>query len=175
MRYFKLRSQLGWTSYKVGRVYKATHYELGTYAEVELIATKGPHSEDWEEVSEEEYLKQEGVLSDLSKCSFYEKELALTLESIKNKLGIKSEEYSTSTDKFHNFNEGAIRLKCTPERCLEAYNTKHLVSYADMLDKLDDGVIPSNDYIDEKLGDIINYFILQKIQLKQRNNAVLPR
>ena len=44
-----------------------------------------------------------------------------------------------------------------------------------MLNRLQNGEIPSNELIDEKLGDIINYFILQKIQLKQRNNVMLPR
>ena len=173
MRYLKYIFELDTLEFIHGRIYKSTDMVDGRCFEVNYYARCNP--ENWEEVSEEEYIKQEGRLSDLSKCSFYEKELALTLESIKNKLGIKSEEYSTSTDKFHNFNEGAIRLKCTPERCLEAYNTKHLVSYADILDGLDKGIVPSDEYIDEKLGDIINYFILQKIQLKQRNNAVLPR
>ena len=174
MRYFRCISHaLRSVPLINGRIYKTTDriddsvFIIGYYVD--------SYPDIWEEVSEEEYLRQEGMLSDLSKCSFYDKELTLTLEEIKRSLGLKSGEYATTEDKFHNFTEGAIRLKCTPERCLEAYNTKHLVSYADMLDKLDDGVIPSNDYIDEKLGDIINYFILQKIQLKQRNNAVLPR
>ena len=175
MRYFKLINGDGWVEYNKGEIYKGTTLMDGDIATAEYYAPKGMDRNDWQEVSEEEYLKQEGMLSDLSKCSFYDKELTLTLEEIKRSLGLKSGEYATTDNKFHNFTEGAIRLKCTPERCLEAYNTKHLVSYADMLDKLDDGVIPSNDYIDEKLGDIINYFILQKIQLKQRNNAVLPR
>ena len=176
MRYYRLLTEYGYGncgSFVTGRILREDFKASVNDNSVEGIVSEFPN--DWEEVSEEEYLKQEGVLSDLSKCCFYEKELALTLESIKNKLGIKSEEYSTSTDKFHNFNEGAIRLKCTPERCLEAYNTKHLVSYSDILDGLDKGIVPSDDYIDEKLGDIINYFILQKIQLKQRNNVVLPR
>ena len=174
MRYFKLINGEGWVDYHKGVIYKGNEKHSGDVYGVEFFATKA-YSDDWEEVSEEEYLKQEGMLSDLSKGSFYDKELMLTLEEIKRSLGLKSGEYATTDNKFHNFTEGAIRLKCTPERCLEAYNTKHLVSYADMLDKLDDGVIPSNDYIDEKLGDIINYFILQKIQLKQRNNVMLPR
>lgn len=173
MRYFKLINEEGWPEYNKGEIYKGTTHLEGNEGNVEFYATSILYPEDWQEVSEEEYLKQEGKLLEPEKInlSFYEKELALTLESIKNKLGIKGEEYSTSTDKFHNFNEGAIRLKCTPERCLEAYNTKHLVSYSDMLDNLDKGIVPSDEYIDEKLGDIINYFILQKIQLKQRNNA----
>lgn len=174
MRYFRcISNALRSVPLINGRIYKTTDmiddsvFIIGYYVD--------SYPDIWEEVSEEEYLKQEGMLSDLSKCSFYEKELTLTLEEIKRSLGLKSGEYATTDDKFHNFNEGAIRLKCTPERCLEAYNTKHLVSYADMLDGLDKGIVPSDEYIDEKLGDIINYFILQKIQLKQRNNVVLPR
>lgn len=171
MRYFKLVNGDGWTDYQSGVIYKGTTHADGDEGNVQFYATKGLNPEDWEEVSEEEYLKQEGILSDLSTCSFYDKELTLTLEEIKRSLGLKSGEYATTDNKFHNFTEGAIRLKCTPERCLDAYMTKHLVSYSDMLDGLDKGIVPSDEYIDEKLGDIINYFILQKIQLKQRNNA----
>ena len=174
MRYFRCISHAFRSVLLInGRIYKTTDriddsvFITGYYVD--------SYPDRWEEVSEEEYLKQEGMLSDLSTCSFYDKELTLTLEEIKRSLGLKSGEYATTDDKFHNFNEGAIRLKCTPERCLEAYNTKHLVSYSDMLDGLDKGIVPSDEYIDEKLGDIINYFILQKIQLKQRNNVVLPR
>lgn len=173
MRHLRYNNKNGSGVFINGRIYKSTDEVVGKVFEVNYYANSFP--DEWEEVSEEEYLKQEGMLSDLSKCSFYDKELTLTLEEIKRSLGLKSGEYASTGDKFHNFNEGAIRLKCTPERCLEAYNTKHLVSYSDMLDNLDKGIVPSDEYIDEKLGDIINYFILQKIQLKQRNNVVLPR
>ena len=173
MRYLKYKNKNDAGVFINGRIYKSTDEVVGKVFEVNYYANSFP--DEWEEVSEEEYLKQEGKLSDFSKCSFYERELILTLEGIKRNLNLKGEEYSTDADKFHNFNEGAKRMKCTPERCLEAYNTKHLVSYADMLDGLAKGIVPSDDYIDEKLGDIINYFILQKIQLKQRNNVVLPR
>ena len=176
MRYYRLLTEDGYgfsDIFVTGRILREDFKASVNDNSVKEIVSEFPN--DWEEVSEEEYLKQKGILSDLSTCSFYDKELTLTLEEIKRSLGLKSGEYATTDDKFHNFNEGAIRLKCTPERCLEAYNTKHLVSYADMLDGLDKGIVPSDEYIDEKLGDIINYFILQKIQLKQRNNAVLPR
>jgi hypothetical protein len=174
MRYFKLLTEEGYTGdYTKGFIYSEDYSSYEGAPSVGRVVSEYP--KDWEEVSEEEYLKQEGMLSDLSTCSFYDKELTLTLEEIKRSLGLKSGEYATTDNKFHNFTEGSIRLKCTPERCLDAYMTKHLVSYSDMLDGLDKGIVPSDDYIDEKLGDIINYFILQKIQLKQRNNVVLPR
>lgn len=173
MRYLKYKNKNDAGAFIYGRIYKSTADVAGVVFEVNYYANSFPLQ--WEEVSEEEYLIQEGKLSDLSKCSFYERELILTLEGIKRNLNLKGEEYSTDADKFHNFNEGAKRMKCTPERCLDNYMTKHMVSYSDMLDGLDKGVIPSDDYIDEKLGDIINYFILQKIQLKQRNNDMLPR
>ena len=133
------------------------------------------HPEDWVEVTYEEYLDQERLLKETAPTKFFEKELASTIESIQKTLGQKGKEYSTNVDKFHSFNEGAKILGCIPEKCLDAYMTKHLVSYRDMLNRLQNGEIPSNELIDEKLGDIINYFILQKIQLKKRNNVVLPR
>ena len=39
---------------------------------------------------------------------------------------------------------------------------KHLSSYFDMLDGIKSGKTYTREYVDEKLGDIINYFILQE-------------
>ena len=175
MKYYKLLTKDGYTQkeFIVSRIYPEDFKINSPDRSMEEINEEYP--EDWEQVSEEEYIKQGELSKNSSSMHFFENELALTLESIQKTLGQKGKEYSTNVDKFHNFNEGAKILGCIPEKCLDAYMTKHLVSYRDMLNRLQNGEIPSDELIDEKLGDIINYFILQKIQLKQRNNVVLPR
>lgn len=176
MTYYKLVKEGGFFPCLVGVIYKGdfNNKNLDNWtSSVEFYANK--FQEYWELSSEEEYIEQERLLKENAPAKFFDKELSLTLGSIQKTLGQKGKEYSTNVDKFHNFNEGAKILGCIPEKCLDAYMTKHIVSYRDMLNRLQDGEIPSNELIDEKLGDIINYFILQKIQLKQRNNVVLPR
>lgn len=176
MEYYKLVKEDGFAPCILSRIYKGdfNNKNLDNWSfSVEFYANEFP--EYWELSSEEEYTEQERVLKESAPSKFFEKELASTLESIQKTLGQKGKEYSTNVDKFHNFNEGAKILGCIPEKCLDAYMTKHIVSYRDMLNRLQNGEIPSDELIDEKLGDIINYFILQKIQLKQRNNVVLPR
>lgn len=39
-----------------------------------------------------------------------------------------------------------------------------------MLDDIDKGKLPSEDLVNEKFGDIINYFILQEAQFKKLIN-----
>lgn len=87
------------------------------------------------------------------------------LELIKETLTIKAKEYVRNNDEFHNFNEGAKMTGQSPLRVLDGFLLKHLVSYRDMLDDIEEGKLPTKEYIEEKLGDIINYFILQEAQL----------
>ncbi len=175
MKYYKLLTKHKYSRdlWVVGKIYSELFSPTENGVNVDYIVNKDKDS--WIEVTEKEYLEQEGLNGEFLPITFFEKELASTIESIQKTLGQKGKEYSTNVDKFHNFNEGAKILGCIPEKCLDAYMTKHIVSYRDMLNRLQNGEIPSNELIDEKLGDIINYFILQKIQLKQRNNVVLPR
>jgi len=87
------------------------------------------------------------------------------LELIKETLTIKAKEYVRNNDEFHNFNEGAKITGQSPLRVLDGFLLKHLISYRDMLDDIDEGKLPTREHIEEKLGDIINYFILQEAQL----------
>lgn len=170
MKYYKLLTKRKYSRdlWVVGKIYSELFSPTENGVNVDYIVNKDKDS--WIEVTEKEYLEQEGLNGEFLPVTFFEKELTLTLESIQKTLGQKGKEYSTNFDKFHNFNEGAKILGCIPEKCLDAYMTKHIVSYRDMLNRLQNGEIPSDELIDEKLGDIINYFILQKIQLKQRNS-----
>lgn len=96
----------------------------------------------------------------------FNKELEKLFDSIRQKFQVKGDEYTTEESVFANFDKGSRVIGLPPELVLDGYLTKHYVSYRDMLDGIFDGVRPTNELIDEKLGDIILYFILQKIMME---------
>tara|TARA_R110000823_G_scaffold214021_1_gene343820 strand:- start:32947 stop:33141 length:195 start_codon:yes stop_codon:yes gene_type:complete len=55
-------------------------------------------------------------------------------------------------------------------RVLDSFLLKHLISYRDMMDDIDNGKLPSEELVNEKFGDIINYFIIQEAQFKKLIN-----
>ena len=61
MRYFKLINGEGWSDYKEGVIYEGNLHLVGDDVNLQFYATEGMNEADWEEVSEEEYLKQEGL------------------------------------------------------------------------------------------------------------------
>ena len=101
----------------------------------------------------------------------FEKELDTLFQSIKDRCLRKGNEYATEESVFINFDKGARITGLPPELVLDGYLTKHYVSYRDMLDVIKDGGYPRPELIEEKLGDIILYFILQKIMME---NPKLP-
>ena len=100
-----------------------------------------------------------------------EQELDILFKSIKDRCLKKGDEYATEESVFANFDKGSRVTGLPPELVLDGYLTKHYVSYRDMLDVIKDGGYPRPELIDEKLGDIILYFILQKIMME---NQELP-
>ena len=100
----------------------------------------------------------------------FNKELERLFDSIRQKFLIKGDEYATQESVFANFDKGSRVTGLPPELVLDGYLTKHYVSYRDMLDSIFSEVRPSQELIDEKLGDIILYFILQKIMMEYNNN-----
>lgn len=92
-------------------------------------------------------------------------------EKISFTLSVKAREYVRGDDRLHNFNRGAEISGITRERVLHGFMLKHFISYLDMLDDIDNNNIPSDEIVNEKIGDIINYFILLEASLKDRNNT----
>lgn len=101
----------------------------------------------------------------------FNKELDRLFDSIRQKFQVKGDEYATEQSVFANFDKGSRVTGLPPELVLDGYLTKHYVSYRDMLDTIYNGSRPGAELIDEKLGDIILYFILQKIMME---NNELP-
>lgn len=75
------------------------------------------------------------------------------LEHCKKILAKKDNEYDTATQ----FIRGASLMKCTKEKCLVGYLTKHLVSISDMADNPEEW---TKDHWREKITDAINYLLL---------------
>ena len=82
---------------------------------------------------------------------------------------VKAEEYATIDNRLHNFDVAARILDVTPEQALQGMMMKHIVSVLDLIEwtsskpeKL------TNQVIDEKLGDTINYLILLESLLLRR-------
>ena len=85
-------------------------------------------------------------------------------------LTTKGIEYSTAGDKLHNFKRAAAMDGETPEEALWGMLKKHLVSVMDAIEKIDRfGVTQA--WIDEKLGDCQNYFILLEGLMTERLRA----
>lgn len=92
------------------------------------------------------------------------------LTAIKETLNRKGDEYSDGMDRLSNFKTAGRYLDETPEESLLGMQAKHIVSILDMVDSINTGkeFDFTEDYIDEKIGDAINYFILLEGLLKER-------
>ena len=86
-------------------------------------------------------------------------------------MGIKSAEYATGSDKFHNFKAAAMVDGQTPERALWGMAKKHLVSIIDIIDSCDRNAEINAARVDEKIGDMVNYLILLEGLLIERHKG----
>ncbi len=109
----------------------------------------------------------------------FDDHLEWRLNEIQNVLGVKAKEYVRNDNPLHNFEVGAEMTGDSPAKVLDGFLLKHIISYRDMLNDLDEGKVPDAEKVQEKFGDIINYFILQEglmydlinkdVQLKERD------
>ena len=100
--------------------------------------------------------------------------LTTRLTKIKETLSSKAKEYAPEGDKLHNFNVGARLTGQTREKVLWGFALKHYISFLDILDNLDNGKLPTEAMVDEKIGDLINYLVLVEASLKDRLDGKLP-
>lgn len=86
-----------------------------------------------------------------------------TINQIKETLKVKAAEYIRNNDYMHNFNRAAVKKGISREQAIDGMRLKHEISIDDMRDDLAKGTIPSKEMVNEKFGDIINYYILEKM------------
>jgi hypothetical protein len=97
-----------------------------------------------------------------------DKIIANRLESTKHLLLVKGKEYVRGNDRLHNFRRAVeMNRGISLPHELHGMLTKHLVSYLDILDDIKNGVPVSEAKVDEKVGDIIVYFLLQEASIKE--------
>jgi hypothetical protein len=89
---------------------------------------------------------------------------------INNVLAIKGKEYRRGDNAMHNFNRAAEISGTTREKALWGFATKHLVSFLDILDDIEKGNLPTEDVVNEKVGDLVNYLILAEASIKDKIN-----
>jgi hypothetical protein len=80
----------------------------------------------------------------------------------------KMNEYATDLDVFQSFKEGVgFSFQDTPEGVAWNYASKHFESIKNIISKIPDE-IPSQELVDEKIGDAINYLIIIEGLIKER-------
>lgn len=87
----------------------------------------------------------------------FNKLLDRRLQKIKEVLTGKAGEYSVNDDRLHNFKRAAQIENCSTRESLRGMAVKHFVN-------IDDAIVSgqprSQAWIDEKIGDAVNYLIL---------------
>lgn len=92
-----------------------------------------------------------------------------TLKGCKDLLAIRKHDYARGGDRLHNFKRAAAFEQVTPEKALVGMWVKQLVSILDMVDDLDEGIIMFDEW-DERIHDAINYLLLLKALIVERND-----
>jgi hypothetical protein len=93
----------------------------------------------------------------------FDRILESRIKSIKQVLGNKAKEYAIG-DRLYNFKRAAEISRTTPQKALAGMFMKHLVS---VLDLVEGSISPSENMVNEKIGDAINYLILLETVLKE--------
>lgn len=79
------------------------------------------------------------------------------LQRIKDVMIDKNKEYSSDDNVFYNFERSGEINRCSRREALWDMASKHLVSIIDMVEG---GQDYDPEYVEEKIGDLINYLIL---------------
>lgn len=96
---------------------------------------------------------------------FFKKVLDETLENTKETLGVKAMEYVRNDNAMHNFDVGARITGQSREKVIYGFALKHHISINDIRNDLEEGQITTEDIVNEKFGDAINYLILEKASI----------
>ena len=98
----------------------------------------------------------------------FDMEVQSTLQKIQQLLLVKGKEYRRNNNPYHNFEIGSKISGEIPEKVLQGFLLKHLVSYQDMLNDIEKGKLPKIEVVEEKFGDILVYFVIQKAMILNR-------
>ena len=96
--------------------------------------------------------------------------------NMKRILASKGKEYASNNDRLYNFKRAGQIKRESPEAAWLGMFSKHLVSILDLIEN-PDTVLTSKkkpvEYIDEKIGDAINYLVLlEGLVLERLSNKI---
>jgi hypothetical protein len=100
----------------------------------------------------------------------FDKVIEDTLESLKQTLLVKGKEYRRNNNPFHNFDTGSLMTGLLREKILDGFMLKHEISVKDMVDDIAQGILPSEEVVEEKFGDILIYTLIKKASILDRIN-----
>lgn len=98
----------------------------------------------------------------------FDKVVKSQIENVLDLLVVKGKEYSRGNNRLLNFELGSKKLGISREKVLLGYLTKHIVSIDTIVEDLETGVLPTEEILDEKFTDVINYYILLKASILNR-------
>lgn len=90
----------------------------------------------------------------------------------------KGEEYNPNVnnggDRFHSFKRMGLRRGKSSIEALDDVAVKHWISYDDEMAKMaaDLSYVPSKEWVNEKITDMINYLVIQEGQIEERRKAI---
>ena len=113
-------------------------------------------------------IKKENSAKITSKEIRFDIEVQSILQKIQELILVKGKEYRRYNNPYHNFEIASRKKNITPEKALDGFLLKHLVSYDDMLDDIEQGKLPKIEVVEEKFNDIILYFVIQKAMILER-------
>ena len=96
------------------------------------------------------------------KTNDFNKVVENRLDLIKTTLIQKAKEYADSENdnRLHNFDKGTLFTGKKREDVLLGFAMKHWISVTDILDNMDKGILPTKEFLNEKLGDWTTYMVL---------------
>lgn len=92
------------------------------------------------------------------------------ISQIRSSLKAKAREYVRNNDRMHNFNEAGRIQNTIRENALDGMRIKHIISINDIRKDIEQDKMPSKKILDEKFGDVINYYILEKMSIMDKIN-----
>ena len=105
-------------------------------------------------------------------CKKFDEIVAKRLDACSALLAVKGEEYSRGGDRLWNFKRAGEHRRCSPAKALLGMKVKHDVSIDDIVDRLDNGIIPSPYTVAEKINDSINYLLLLEGLIEELRSLV---
>lgn len=98
-----------------------------------------------------------------------DKMLDQILEKVRQTLSVKAKEYVRNEDRMHNFNVASNMTGMSREEVIASFRLKHEVSIIDLRKDVKEGNIISQELLNEKYLDAINYYILELMSITQTN------